>query len=1038
MLKPPALLSSLIVSVAGSLGALGGITSQNPVAPTTQPVLPKGNSGPRRGLELPDAPKTKPTSKTPKEAPRTEQPSSRPENNNATPVANPLEEKNAISDPFANVVPVSGEDRAAAIFRALLHAREPKDPLLQHAVDELLKEGELALHSIEIALKSNSGPCVTVAARTLRQLNKPEFATVVFETLRRGVPNESANAVFDTLVAVDADLTQHLFELVEHRSASVRSRSAALLEGRVQPADEARIRTLAASRRSESRQLAAQLTASFDSAASTRILLALLSDSTPTVALTAAESLARSRATNVRQELLENALRSAQDRTFGYFCIALCLREELRGEMIPSDLTNQCLEATANPSPFVASAAAAALATIGFRSEDIKSTSYLESRVVPILVMAAAGERFFADFNSIHSLALRRLALLTDRDFGSNGPAWAQWWREQRESFRANRAGLLLPDGEIDALALDVETPDLKFTIRGEQSEAGAQSIDDEDYIVTAQELSSVASAIRSAKLLDVSTLPGVRGAVKSNAAATTPKDNALAASSTIKICVRHKGQRKEIGISGQEQWPELVSVTEQCALLRTANLWQRYKTGDGTNDRKEVVVREREVLAAETNVEARNGRLMVSILEAIPKFTNSRRASAYKDLLKIPGLQNRLSEERTLQLAQYVAVDQPGSLEAQDLLRLLASVPTPKVFDTSMDQAAGLARPQARLQIPLVLAAFPIEHSVRALDDPRTLVRACAVESVGKRGAVAAAAVLFDRLSDSAEEVQIASIRVLVERKERAAIPLIQSLAKSARGPLLKEAITALGKLRAVECFETIWSGISSPEVATRIASLNAIGDLGDARGAEFLCLYWTRLLADHSSPAEERLAARSALLTIRSEKTQESLRRALDTNDDDVRREVVLALAESGDPAAVPALISQLDRAVDGKIRNALVTLTCVDLFEGGEPMLRYREWWEANRSVSPAKWFTSACGRAGVGLDLSTAVLESADAKKAIPALNEVLVDARDWYLRIRAGEILNSIVGEKLAMIDRYTPLDERRRVAGVFLKIYEKR
>lgn len=1040
------------------VAALGAQTPAPVPAPgtSTQPTLPKSGTGARRGLEVPDA--GRPKNAKP-EAPKSGNPQDKeksakggqsqkpnntinPEDPNAKVEGLPANSIDAVNDPFALERIYSADERSVAVFRALLKIKDVRDLLVERAVDELLRDGELAMQSIQNALRGSHVVSLVVASRCLEQLAAPASAVWIVDALRRGVPNDAIKPLLNALVALDASVTDHLFELADHRNAAIRARATTMLAGRIAPADSARVRTLASSKRAETRQLAAQLSGTLATPEFTTLLLGLLNDPAPSVAYAAAESLARSNAPNTRKELLDSCARSGADRAFGYLCIALCLREEWRGEMVPQEVEAPCLEAVKLNDPFVSSAAAAVLAGIGYRATDVTATKYLEERVVPVLVRAAAGERFFSDFNSIHTIALRRLSLLSDRDFGNNGPAWGGWWNEQKAQFHANRAGFLLPEKELDAFAVDVETADLKFTIRGDNSDAGAAAVDDEDYLLAAADLTPVVEEVRRIHLLESSLLPGVRGILKLQTVGALEPDEVRANRANtdtelFKVRLRHRGQRKEIGCLRKETWPELAAFVDQCVSIRNANIWQRYRNANAQPDRMAFLATEREFLARETNAEARQGHLMVAILEALPLLTKARREPAYRDLLAIPGISQRLSPDRALQLASMIQNEEPGGSAIRNITKIIAPIAPSKTFDALIQTAAPLPRAEFRADLPIIFAAYPVEQAVRALDDSRALVRANAVTAVGERGSASASAIILDRLNDHDEEVQSAAVRALALRGEKAAVAPIQALARGSSGAVYRECISALGKLNAVECFETIWAATDSPDAATRLAALNAVGNLSDPKAADFLCLYWVRLSGIQGAPANEKAAARNALLSIRADNTRDALRRALDVNDPDVRREVVLALSEFGDPAAVPALLSLFERGVDGPVRNALVTITCVDFFDQADPVQKYREWWDANRSVSPIAWFTLACGRAGLPVEINQNVLESKNALAAIPALSQVMVDAHDWYLRIRAGELLNGIVGQRMASVDRFTPVDERRRFADQILQYYKK-
>ena len=381
------------------------------------------------------------------------------------------------------------------------------------------------------------------------------------------------------LVALEGnDSASPLFELIEHKNVAVRTRAGAALQSLVRPEHEIRTLELARSRRSESRQVAARLLGQLTTQGSARALLDLCGDASSAVASAAVQAIATHAYGRVAIEALERAIASPPNRTLGYLCLALSAREEQLGELVPGELSDTCLRAIDQPDPFVAAAAAVALSSIGFRSADVANTKYLESKVVPALVVAGAGERFFPDFTSVHDFATRRLAVLTNRSFGENGPAWSRWWNDNKTTFRANRAAFAIARNEITSLAMDVELPSGKFTLRGELAEPGPWILLQEEYLLTPDELQALATSLEKSRLTEPTIFRecSAREAGRDSPMRTTPVHNV-----GTRLCLRDRTQRKAIGRADTASWPELDSFLATCVELRTANLWQRYRSPD-------------------------------------------------------------------------------------------------------------------------------------------------------------------------------------------------------------------------------------------------------------------------------------------------------------------------------------------------------------------------------------------------------------------------------------------------------------------------
>ncbi|MFN0205340.1 MAG: HEAT repeat domain-containing protein [Planctomycetota bacterium] len=954
-------------------------------------------------------------------------------------------EQNLVVDPFAYSADAGGASRSAVIFRALLRVKDVNDPLVKRAVAELLPEGELVLPSLKSALRGTHAPSQVVAARIVESMRPEGGAQWIMDAVRRGVAPEASKTLLDSLVTFDRDLIEHLFELADHRTANVRVWSGQLLAATVTAAHEPRIQELAKSRRTETRQLAAQLLGSIDSQSAFDLLLGMAGDTNPTVAFAAAESIARSNRADAKTRLHDRILRTGLGREFGYLAIAVCLREERKGEPIPEDLAGVCIHALKLGDPFLNAAASACLASIGYRSTDVAATAYLEVDVLPSLVFAAGGERFFPDFNSIHGLALRRLALLTDREFGPNGPAWAKWWRENNGRVRANRAGFLLNEADLESLAIDVNDMQNNFTVRGASAEPGNYAIDDDEFLLSAEELISLANELKKTKILDAATLPGIRGqetaktkpANDAESKFSNEKTGSIKSTAVVSIKLRQKGQRKEIGFVPSAPSAEIQAITDACARLREANIWQKYRNPHAEPDRAAFLQKGRDFYHKESNADARSGKLMIQILESLAFLPKQRRAAAFRDLLTIRNIEKRLSEDRAVQLAAYLADEDASSQAAADLIRIVSSLRTPRTCDALVDAAAGGPRGAMRRHFDSIFDNYGIEQAVRGLDDPRPGVRASAAESIGRRAGATANTALLEKLNDKDDDVKISVLKALALRLDKSVATRVCELIRPDTSPAVtRAALETLGRLRATEAFDTIWAATESSDATVRTAAVTAAGRLGDKRFADYIATHWVRTLRFNAN-TEERAAARDAIFNIGGQAAKDSLRRCLETGIQETQRDVILALAELGDPAAVPALVNEIDNSVDANVRNAIVILTCVDLFTGLEPGRQYRDWWNANRSVSPADWFADACKKSGCAPDLTVAVLESTNAKNAIPALNEVMLNANEWFLRVRAAQILNSIAGERVGSVDRFTPIDDRRKLASQYLGFYQK-
>ncbi len=997
--------------LAVSLTALGGraVGAQLPLPPKP------ASSGDRRGLEIPK----------PVVAPSPKPGADRPETSGGA------EQAPMPADPFAANPALPGLDRAGQILRALSTVKDERDPLASRAQEELLREGELGLASLHAALQSGNGPTVAVAARVLKTLERPESLGPVVAALRATPPSEAIRPLLDAAIELDPQRSiDLLFELSDHPAATVRGHSSGVLVGllRAMPSTaalEPRVSSLARSKRSETRQMAAQLYSSLSDESAVRGLTALLDDSSPAVASAAALALANQLHADTAAILRDSALRVPIGRGFGYHCIALTLRDERRGEPVDGEVAQRALSALRSPEPFVAAACAALLADVGYRSPDPSSTTYLEQEVVPILVNAAAGATFFRDFNSIHTLALRKLALLSDRDFGNDGPAWARWWRDRAPTFRANRAGFTLEPADLDSLAIDIDRPRGRYTLRGPSAPPGNAAADEEDFVLEEAELKALHSSLVASRLLEPSTLPGVRG--------TTGRDSAEPA---VNVRLRANAQRKDVGLAERASWPELEALVSACDAVRASNLWQRYRDPLANVDREEFFRVERAFRARESSQEARDGRLMAQIVSALPSLPRQRQPAALKDLLAIPALDQRINESQAVRIASLLATVGPDAEAELDVVRVASSVKTPAVHEALMVRAAAMSRGRAREVLRQILDAFGHSFALQSLDDPRAVVRAACTEYLGRTGGPSIVAALLERLGDASEEVQSAAAAALGARRDPAALGPLLRLEPLASDTLRASILVALGRIGGEEVLPVLLAALDAHRSSVRKSGLEGLAELRDPRSTERIARHWQNALRDGPISVDEAAAARAALTTIGGTAARDALRRILDPESRASQREVAILLAELGDAAAVPALLGELERGVDSSVRTALTTLTCVDLFESTDPVRAYTDWWATRRSLSSTTWFVDACATSGVGVGLSPTLLDSPQAANAVPSLCDVVALADPWYLRVRAAQVLRSVTGQSFGEVARFTPAADRSRIVAQYRTLYD--
>lgn len=841
-------------------------------------------------------------------------------------------------------------------------------------------------------------------------------------------------ALIDALVAIDGvSASGALFELVEHKNPAVRSRAAAALAPLVGSGDEDHLLRLASSRRSESRQLAARLLAGASSDPALEKLFELASDQDSAVALAACQSLARQRVPRTREVLAERVLAASEMRSLGYLCIAVTLREEALGEAASDVLEGACLRGVESTDPFAGAACASLLGTLGFRASDASRTGYLETKVVPRLIVAAAGERYFSDFTSVHDLAIRQLQRLTARDFGNDGPAWARWWSEAKANFRANRAAFTLSDPPSPTLAIDVDREGLNFTLRADQAEPGPNLAQQEDFLLSGSELARLVSAIRSSGVADCTVLPGIRG---DRSAGTTPRTRDTRDAGASRLWLRDTTQRKPVGRSADASWGELDALIAACCELRRANLWQRYRNPNSSADRDSFLRDERAFLAKETDPAARAARFVDLVSSVFPELPPDRKVVAIADLAESPAVETALDDLAAIRFVPYLAKLEPGSEAAEKLIALTMSRGSLRVVGALVGALDDTPRPTGKSLLSAALARAGATTARELAKDKRAWVRASAAKALGTTAAPEDLAVLRDLLRDSADEVISASASSLGLRRDRESLAALLALESKVTSTTRRAILAALGRIGGDQATEVLLAAATAEEASVRLTAIEAIGELRDARTLELLANHWIHALAPPPGDPTLAEAARDAIIAIGGPRARDIVRRLLDNGVPLVRREAAIALSELADPAAVPALLAEAERSSEPRVRDALVQVTYADYFVGTDPIAKYRDWWAAHRSESPASWFIEACGKAGIAPGLAATSLESRGDSGTILALAEVLERSGDANLSVGAARWLRSLTGRTFGRLALSTPREERVRVASEYRRFAE--
>ncbi|MEM7518935.1 MAG: HEAT repeat domain-containing protein, partial [Planctomycetota bacterium] len=315
---------------------------------------------------------------------------------------------------------------------------------------------------------------------------------------------------------------EFLSRLLDHDRVTIRNAAYDELAKRVDAQALPAVANALESKRASTRRKAIDLIGSVDDPAVLDLLLSRLTDPNARVANDVVERLASLRDDRVEIELLSRAFGERWIlRGSAYALLAILQREDTKLEpILTHNHVPALLEGMRANDPFVSGASAAALAGIGFRSQDPAQSSWLETRVPEALVSAVSGQVYHDDFSSLQPVAQNRLRLLSGQALGSSGPKWVEWWLANKDNFYPHRA--FVPVAEEDeprisilfreqGLGQDADAFELIGSAVAEERAATPRRAAERLFLTETQSRALVAS-LRREGVFGAQRLPGMRG----------------------------------------------------------------------------------------------------------------------------------------------------------------------------------------------------------------------------------------------------------------------------------------------------------------------------------------------------------------------------------------------------------------------------------------------------------------------------------------------------------------------------------------------
>lgn len=863
--------------------------------------------------------------------------------------------------PLIETLPPGSPLASAArfILDQVARTRSLDDSVVRQASPSLASLGPDALAAVREALASDHGPTLLVAARVLLGSGDAFDDELVLRRLNGRVPNAACAPILDAIAEVDPVRAEPALYagLLAHPQGSMRAAAqrhlalvppavlAEALDGPLQ------------SRLADARLRSLQLLAASNEPRAIERIFAHIADPSPEVARRAADALAGSAAEGVAQELLRRAFDGRWIlRENAYALLALIEREDLRLEpTFSAEHVDALLGGLSASDIFVSGTCAAALAGIGYRTEDATATPWLDKQVPERLVLALSGREFHADFSALHPSALRRLTMISGESFGTDGPRWVSWWLETEKHFSARRASLPFAPADADCVRLDLLSSvpgESSLRLLGPEPEAAAG--------VQATPNTLLLSSTQATELCDVLQSEGMLGAQRLPGARSSGSQG----SRTLEIALRGRSKAFTFAAEANEPWFQRAVATAQA--LAERNRWQLYRIPGEEADARAAFERDGAWWESGASELERDVRLKERVLAALPAIPISQRGDGLRELERLGAAEGRIAPGDLDALLALLAEERFVGPRSQTLvalaLRAAREQPDAPLPRESGQRIAELLEgnfgPLAGSELTQVLEAMGPDAVRAAARSERPLQRAVAATLLAKAPSAEHFELLLGLLADDDPEVEVAAVRAIGNEKVAAARTEVLVRARVGEPALRAAALEAAGQIGGENALDALVVGLSDPDLQVAAGAARGLAALGDPSSASLLVAVLGR---GNDDPLVA--PARRGLLALGSRAWPE-LQRAMHTPGSRARREAALLLSMQSVADAAPALMRALaDDPKDARVALELAILTGVDQRGEADPAAAWWTWWTGVVHDDPLAWFLAALERAGL---------------------------------------------------------------------------
>jgi HEAT repeat protein len=963
--------------------------------------------------------------------------------------------------------------------------------------EEKKKEEEKSRDPVQVAIAALSGWPASAAreAATALTLQGRELEPVLLDALDKATPPQAAGICFvlgeiggdrslPALHAVASRPTminhlgpvftaigkragvnagQRILPFLRHPRRPARDAAEQWLKGHLTASEAPRLEELLTDASRGARLSALKLLVRIDPARARTRALSMLDDSSPEIAMLAAE-VSVSEAGEERIGELNRLVTEGERRIPAYATISLVLHKDLTGRVAYTEEAITHLlsrDGLYSLDRFARGAAAVALADIGYSSARKDVDAVLDHDVVLTLLNTLAGSTFFPHYSSVAELSRNRFGLLTGQFERRSIPEFWEWWKEHKEGFVARRALHSLDPASVTTFRIRARSlgePPLAHTLFSNVAEDAGQP---ENLAVRFIHLTDAdvraLAALASERLLEMPDAGPVDAARVTGPGDFSPEVFAMVSAD----------KRSRTVAGARDAAPSgLTDVIRALCDLRESYAWQTYWDRDTYSRFEDFIRIEAEFFGGEPSAEAVAERMRELILSSLDDLvTSGARETGAQRLLD---LEVELSDSDAYRLARFVELERELTPFAESAIAVLTASRRALVVPMIAEWFAKNPSPRTMELLETMLTTLGPEEVRKAATAENEFLRRAAVRaSVGRLEGNDLMTVLLAGIQDESPRVRADALRAVGRTDAEWSLDVLQSAMADPDPQVANAAVEGIGHLKRPGVVTVLVTELRSESEGRRMAAVKALCMTGhdDAVDPVLIALTLdpsplvrgvaarevprfgiralaglTKVVTDSNADSEARIQAIDTMVKIGGDHIAMVLEALLSDRSDAVADAAAVALAARGRKGAVPRLLDALEKG-----RNPVRTLAALERIscrsfptaKTSELPAIYRGWWGENRDGSELVWFAKALVRLGYSEAPLASLVGGRLSEEAGPVLIDALADEA-WYIRVNANLYLQRILMTDCGDVTRFSTPEEVAAVQADWRRFWETR